>query len=67
MYCIHALIENMAKNVYCRKPLGQREARIIKRLKKVGRMPVTTIAKVTERNKTTIYVTVSKQFSTMHG
>ena len=45
----------MAKNVYCRKPLGQREAHIIKRMKKVGRAPVTTIAKVTERNKTTIY------------
>ena len=45
----------MAKTVYCRKPLGKREAHIIKRLKKVAHMPITTIAKVTERNKTTIY------------
>ena len=45
----------MAKTVYCRKPLGKREAHIIKRLKKVAHMPITTIAKVTERNKTTMY------------
>jgi hypothetical protein len=38
-----------------RKPLGEREARIIKRLRTVAKLPITKIAEVTERNKTTIH------------
>ena len=45
-----------ADNVYCRKPLGKREAGIIMRLKKkVVRMPIRRSAKVTEQNKTMLY------------
>ena len=42
-----------------RKPLGKREAQIIKRLRSVAKMPVTKIALVTERNKTTIHHVLS--------
>ena len=42
-----------------RKLLGKREARIIKRMKSVGGMAVTTIAKVTERHKKSIYGVLS--------
>ena len=38
-----------------RKVMTKREARIIKRLRGVAKMPIQTIAKVTERHKKTIY------------
>ena len=38
-----------------RLPLGSREVHIIRRLKKIVKLPVTKIALATERNKTTIY------------
>ena len=38
-----------------RKVMTTREARIIQRLKTVAKMPITTIAKVTERHKKSIY------------
>ena len=42
-----------------RRLLGKREARIIKRMKSVGGVAVTTIAKVTERHKKSIYGVLS--------
>ena len=45
----------MGKPALLRKPLGKREAQLIIRMKKIGKLPVRTISKVTQRNKTTIY------------
>ena len=42
-----------------RKPMGEREAHIIKRMKTIAGMQVTMIAKVTERNKKAIYNVLS--------
>jgi len=42
-----------------RKLLDKREARIIQRLKSVAKLPVTTIAEVTERDKCSIYKVIS--------
>ena len=50
----------MAKGVQ-RKPMGRREAALIKNMKKVGRLPVLTIAKIVERNKTTVYKVTRQQ------
>ena len=41
--------------VYFRKPLSEREVTLIKRMKKVLYLPVTHIAMVAQRNKSTIY------------
>ena len=40
---------------YLRKPMDEREVTLIKRMKKVLYLPVTYIAKVAQRNKSTIY------------
>ena len=45
----------MVKSVYARQPLGKREATIVKRLRTVGRLPVSLIASIVERHKKTIY------------
>ena len=50
----------MAKQVQ-RKPLGRREAHIIKRMKRVGRLPVAKIAEVVQRDKTSIYKVLAGQ------
>ena len=44
----------MAKQ-FERKPLGRREAKIIKWMRAVGRLPVSKIAEVVQRNKTSVY------------
>ena len=41
--------------VYLRKPMDEREVSLIKRTKKVLYLPVTHIAKVAQRSKSTIY------------
>ena len=41
-----------------RKVMTKREAHIIRRLKTVAKMPILTIAKVTERHKKTIYTVI---------
>ena len=46
-----------------RVPLAAREVHIIRRLKKVVKLPVTTIALATERNKTTIYSALDQESS----
>ena len=43
------------KGAHQRKPIGAREIQIIKRLKKVIKLPVTTIALAVERHKKSIY------------
>ena len=50
----------MTKQVQ-RKPLGRREAHIIKRMKRVGRLPVAKIAEVVQRDKTSIYKVLAGQ------
>ena len=42
-----------------RKPMEEREAAIIRRMKKVGRLPVTTISRIVERNKTAVQMVLS--------
>ena len=44
------------------KPVGLREARIIWRMKHVLKLPVTKIAVVVERNKTSIYRALGPDF-----
>ena len=44
-----------AKRPVLRKPLLQREAQIIKRMKSVAKLPVATIAKVVQRDKKSVY------------
>ena len=44
----------------CRKPMSLREVEIIRRLKKVVKLPVATIAKGIDRNKTTVYDALKK-------
>jgi hypothetical protein len=48
----------MAKQ-FERKPLGRREAKIIKRMRAVARLPVSKIAEVVQRNKTSVYTVLS--------
>ena len=43
------------KRPLLRKPLLQREAQVIKRMKSVATLPVATIAKVVQREKKSIY------------
>ena len=45
----------MVRSMYMRQPLSKREATIVKRMKAVGRLPVSVIASITERHKKTIY------------
>ena len=47
---------------YTRKPLDHREARIIRRMKTVLKAPVTKIATVVERNKSSVYEALSSDF-----
>ena len=48
----------MAKR-FVRMPLGQREAQIIKGMKRIGRLPVTTIATIVGRHKKSVYKDLS--------
>ena len=52
----------MAKTVV-RKPLGKREAHIIKRRKVAGGLPVTKTAEIEERHKKTLYTVFSGKAS----
>ena len=51
----------MAKS-FDRKPLGKREAHIIKRMGVVGRLPVATVAKIAGRHKKTIHKVLSGSY-----
>ena len=42
-----------------RQPLHQREAQLLKRMRTVGKLPVATIARIAERNKTQVYKALS--------
>jgi len=44
----------------CRKPLEAREVAIIRRMKRVLKLPITKIASVLDRNKTSIYKALEK-------
>ena len=46
-----------------RKPLTQREVTIIRRLKRVIKLPVTKIAAAVDRNKSTVYKALDKSWS----
>ena len=48
----------MAKQ-FERKPVGRREAKIIKRMRAVGRLPVSKVAEVVRCNKTSAYAVLS--------
>ena len=52
-------------NSYIRKPLGQREARIARRMKSVLGIPVTKIALALERNKSSVYKALAPTFKPM--
>ena len=45
-----------------RKPLEEREAQIIRRMKKVLKLPVTKIALAVDRNKSSVYKALDKSF-----
>ena len=45
-----------------RFPLGSREAEIIRRLKKIIKLPVTKIATAVGRNKTSVYKALKRTF-----
>ena len=53
--------------IHQRKPLGLREARIIWRMKHVLKLPVTKIAVVLERNKTSAYRALGPNFKPEKG
>ena len=57
-FCTLELPSAMGK-VHQRKPMEEREAAIIRRMKKVGRLPVTTISRIVERNKTAVHMVLS--------
>ena len=51
----------VAKKTLKRKPLGRREAVIIKRMHTMAKLPVLTIAKVVQRHKKSVYNVLSKK------
>ena len=53
----------VAKKTLKRKPLGRREAVIIKRMHTMAKLPVLTIAKVVQRHKKSVYNVLSKKAS----
>lgn len=57
-FCALGLSSVMGK-VHQSKPMEEREAAIIRSMKKVGRLPVTTISRIVERNETTVYTVLS--------
>ena len=56
--CALDLSSAMGK-VFQRKPMEEREAAIIRRMKKVGCLPVATVSRIVGRNKTTVYTVLS--------
>ena len=56
--CALELSSAMGK-VFQRKPMEEREAAIIRRMKKAGRLPVATVSRIVGRNKTTVYTVLS--------
>ena len=57
-FCALGLSSVMGK-VHQRKPMEEREAAIFRSMKKVGRLRVTTISRIVEWNKTTVYTVLS--------